>query len=45
MWEQDVDQILEMDIFYIKIIFEKNLDLLKNTDKNIYIVKLLNRDK
>lgn len=45
MWEQDVDQILEMDIFCIKIIFEKNLDLLKNTDKNIYIVKLLNRDK
>lgn len=42
MWEQDIDQIFEMEIFCIKIIFKKeNQDLLEIQIKSF--VKLFNK--
>lgn len=42
MWEQDIDQIFEMEIFRIKIIFKKeNQDLLEIQIKSF--VKLFNK--
>lgn len=42
MWEQDIDQIFEMEIFRIKIIFKKeNQDLLEIQIKSF--IKLFNK--